>query len=208
MIKRSAMILAGGEAKRADGRAKYFFSYRGCSFIARLVMVFTGIADEIVIVAKNETQAQQFAGLPSIVRCTWDTQPGLGPIGGIAAGIEEVKGDAVFIAACDMPTISKDVVRYLFDRIDGYDAVIPVWDNADMEPLHAVYRTQAVRDYLKTQTDASLHAMTRSLNACRILPDELRRFDANLETFRNVNTLSDLLAMGPEASYQEKHPGK
>ena len=39
----------------------------------------------------------------------------------------------------------------------------------------------------------------------KIRPDELRQFDAGLETFRNVNTLSDLLAMGPKASYLEKH---
>ena len=38
--------------------------------------------------------------------------------------------------------------------------------------------------------------------------DELRKYDPELETFRNVNTLDDLLKMGPEASYQEKHPEK
>ena len=208
MSIRSAMILAGGEAKRVNGREKYFFSYKGCSFISRLVMTFSGIADEIVIVAKNEKQTEHFAGLPDIVRCTWDKEPGLGPIGGIASGIEEVKGETVFIAACDMPTIHKPIVSYLFDNIGDYDAIIPEWENSNMEPLHAVYKVSAVRKYLETHTDASLHAMIRALNTKRVSPEDFRKFDPELETFRNVNTLDELLAMGPEASYKEKHPEK
>lgn len=205
-VKRSAMILAGGEARRANGREKYFFSYKGCSFISRLVMTFSGIVDEIVIVAKNEKQTQHFVGLPDIVRCTWDREPGLGPIGGIATGIEEVKGEMVFIAACDMPTIHKPVVSYLFDHIDGYDAIIPAWENQNMEPLHAVYKVAAVKKYLEQRTNASLHSMILGLNTKCVPSEEFRVFDPSLETFRNVNTLDELLAMGPEASYQEKHP--
>jgi len=202
------MILAGGEAKRVDGRAKYFFSYKGCSFIARLVNVFSGIVDEIIIVARSKEQAEHFTGLPSKVRCTWDKEQGLGPIGGIMSGITEVDGESVFIAACDMPTISKAVVSYLFENLEDYDAIIPEWDNADMEPLHAVYRTDAVKKYLNAEPGTSLRQMIHSLHARKVKPEDLRKFDAGLETFRNVNTLSDLLAMGPEASYQEKHPEK
>ena len=204
-VGRSAMILAGGEAKRVDGSEKYFFSYKGCSFIARIVAVFSDITDEIVIVAKNEKQTEHFAGLPDNVRCTWDKQNGLGPIGGIASGIGEIKGDAVFIAACDMPTISRNVVSYLFDRLESYDAVIPAWNSSEIEPLHSVYRTAAVRRYLEEHPDASLKGMIHDLHTVRVSTEELRNYDPDLETFRNVNTLNELLAMGPEASYKEKH---
>ena len=108
-IKRSAMILAGGEARRVNGREKYFFSYRGCSFISRLVITFEMLVDEIVIVAKNEKQTEHFAGLPPIVRCTWDKKIGLGPIGGIASGLDEIQGDLVFMSACDMPTVDTSI---------------------------------------------------------------------------------------------------
>ena len=208
MPVRSAMILAGGEAKRVNGREKYFFSYKGCSFISRLVMTFTGITDEILIVAKNEKQTAHFAGLPDIVRCTWDKEPGLGPIGGIASGIDEIKGETVFISACDMPTIHKPIVSYLFDNIEDYDAIIPEWENANMEPLHAVYRVSAVKEYLKTHTDASLHAMILALNTKRVSPEEFREYDQEHETFRNVNTLDELKAMKHEASYKEKKKKK
>lgn len=205
-VSRSVMILAGGEAKRVNGREKYFFSYKGCSFIARLVAVFSGITDEIVIVAKNEKQTAHFAGLPDNVRCTWDKQNGLGPIGGIASGIDEIKGDAVFIAACDMPTISRSVVSYLFGCLGEYDAVVPAWNESEIEPLHSVYKTASVRKYLSEHPDTSLQGMIQNMNTLRVTTDELRKYDDSLETFRNVNTLDELLAMGPEASYREKHP--
>ncbi|HJJ48132.1 MAG TPA: molybdenum cofactor guanylyltransferase [Methanocorpusculum sp.] len=207
-VKRSAMILAGGEAKRADGREKYFFSYKGCSFISRLVNAFEGIVDEIVIVAKNEKQTENFQGLSDIVRCTWDKERGLGPIGGISAGIEVVRGEAVFLAACDMPTINRSIVTYLFENIGEYDAIIPEWENTDIEPLHAVYKTEAVRRYMKTCDSLALRKLVNSLNTRRVSPEELRKFDPDLETFRNINTLAELKALGPDASYKPKHPEK
>ena len=205
-VVRSAMILAGGDAKRGNGREKYFFFYKGCSFISRLVMVFSGICDEILIVAKSPEQATHFDGLP--VRCTWDKKRGLGPIGGISSGIEEVKGEFVFIAACDMPTIHRSIVTYLFDHIGEYDAIIPEWENTDIEPLHAVYRVSAVRQYVEEHESLSLRDMVNSLHTLRVSPEEFRQFDPNLETFKNINTLDELQALGPDASYLEKHPEK
>lgn len=205
-VVRSAMILAGGEAKRVNGREKYFFFYKGCSFISRLVATFSGICDEIVIVAKSPEQARHFDGLP--VRCTWDRKRGLGPIGGIAAGIEEVKGEFVFIAACDMPTIHRSIVTYLFDHIGEYDAILPEWENTDIEPLHAVYRVSALKKYVEGHSSLSLRDMVNSLHTFRVSPEEFRKFDPNLETFQNINTLDELHALGPDAAYQEKHPEK
>ena len=207
-VKRSAMILAGGEARRVNGREKYFFSYRGCSFISRLVMTFDGVVDEFVIVAKNEKQTEHFAGLPELVRCTWDKKPGLGPIGGISSGLDEILGELVFISACDMPTIHNPIVQYLFENIGPYDAIIPERENTDLEPLHAVYRVSALRTYVAEHESLSLRDMVNTLNTKRIPPEMFRTIDPDLESFRNVNTLEELLAMGPEAAYQEKHPEK
>ncbi|HJJ42410.1 MAG TPA: molybdenum cofactor guanylyltransferase [Methanocorpusculum sp.] len=200
----SAMILAGGEAKRAEGREKYFFSYKGCSFISRLVNVFQDITDEVVIVAKNERQCEHFKGLPEFVRCTWDKEPKLGPIGGICSGIDEINGDCVFIAACDMPTVSKSAVSFLFDNIGEYDVIIPEWDNENLEPLHAVYKTEAVRRYISENKTGSLRSMLETLNTKKVSAESFRSVDPELETFRNVNTLDDLLKMGPDASYERR----
>lgn len=203
IIMHSAMILVGGDAKRVNGREKYFFLYKGCSFISRLIVTFSEICDEILIVAKNKEQATHFEGLP--VRCTWDKKQGLGPIGGISSGINDVRGELVFISACDMPTIHRSVVMYLFDHIGDYDAIIPEWKNTDIEPLHAVYRVSAVREYIGRHESLALRDMVNSMHTLRVSSDEFRQFDPSLKTFQNINTLKELQELDSDAVYQEKH---
>ena len=57
---RSAVVLAGGEARRANGQEKYFFTYEGKTFIERLVDSLSGVVDEIVIVARDPVQCTRF----------------------------------------------------------------------------------------------------------------------------------------------------
>ena len=89
-----------------------------------------------------------------------------------------------------------------------YDAIIPEWENTDIEPLHAVYRVSAVRQYVEEHESLSLRDMVNSLHTLRVSPEEFRQFDPNLETFQNINTLDELQALGPDAAYLEKHPEK
>src|SRR5512133_149615 len=118
-IRRSAIILVGGEAKRANGREKYFFMYEGRTFIDRLIDTLRQVVDEIILVAKDPEQCKRFAHLTG-VRCITDIRPGIGPIGGLHAGAQAAHGETLFVSACDMPCIDSGVVGYLFDAIgDG-----------------------------------------------------------------------------------------
>ena len=101
---RSAIILVGGEAKRANGQEKYFFTYKGKTFIERLVNSLRKIVDEIILVARDPEQCKRFSGLAG-VRCISDIRRGIGPIGGLHAGILAAGGDLIFVSACDMPCI-------------------------------------------------------------------------------------------------------
>ena len=89
---RSAVVLAGGEARRANGQEKYFFTYEGKTFIERLVGSLSGIVDEIVIVARDPVQCTRFKKI-SNVTCVSDIRQGLGPIGGLHAGSLVAGGD-------------------------------------------------------------------------------------------------------------------
>jgi molybdopterin-guanine dinucleotide biosynthesis protein A len=59
---------------------------------------------------------------------------------------------------------------------------------------------------VESHESLSLRDMVNCLNTKRVSPEMFRDVDPDLESFRNVNTLDELLAMGPEASYQDKHP--
>ena len=188
---RSAIILVGGEARRANGQEKYFFRYQGKTFIERLTDSLREVTDEIIIVAKNPEQCRRFDTLKD-VRCIPDIRQGIGPIGGLHAGVLAAKGDLLFVSACDMPCIETAVVSYLFDSIGEADAAIPSW-NADMlEPLHAVYRRRVLLRYLESHESYSLRPMIRSLNTRYVPVEELRRFDPKLRSFTNINKPEDL----------------
>jgi molybdopterin-guanine dinucleotide biosynthesis protein A len=191
MSVRSAVVLVGGEAKRANGQEKYFFMYGGKTFISRLIDTLSRVVDEIVLVARDPAQCRRFRQI-SGVRCITDIRKGIGPIGGIHAGVLTVQGDLIFVAACDMPCINPDVVSCLFDLIDGFDAAIPCWNRDMYEPLHAVYRRSALLAYLERHGERSLRGMVQNLHATYIPVNELRQFDPALRTFTNINRLDEL----------------
>jgi molybdenum cofactor guanylyltransferase len=193
-IKRSAVILVGGEARRANGQEKYFFRYEGRTFIERLIATLEQVADEIILVAKDPEQCKRFHHL-SGVRCITDIRPGIGPIGGLHAGALAARGDSLFVSACDMPCIDAGVVRYLFEALGNGDAAIPSWNYDMIEPLHAVYRRSVLLSYLRDHESYSLRPMIRKINTRYVQVEELRQFDPTLRTFTNINKLEDLEQM-------------
>lgn len=188
---RTAIILVGGEARRAQGREKYFFLYEGKTFLSRLLESLVPIVDEVILVARDPEQCTRFKDFRNIF-CVTDIRPGTGPIGGIHAGLHAASGDVIFISGCDMPFVNREIVDRLFSEINTYDAVIPAWDSEKFEPLHAVYRKEALLKYLESHESLSLRAMIRTLNAYYINVDEFRIIDPDLRTFMNINKLEDL----------------
>jgi len=188
---RSAVVLVGGEARRANGQEKYFFQYQGRTFIERLTDTLRNVVDEIIIVARDPEQCRRFDRLEG-VRCITDIRQGIGPIGGLHAGVLAAQGDLIFVSACDMPCIEAAVVSYLFSAIGNHDAAIPSWNEDMLEPLHAVYRRVVLLEYLKTHESYSLRPMIRSINTIYVPVNELRPFDPELRTFTNINKLEDL----------------
>ncbi len=203
---RSALILVGGEARRANGQEKFFFRYQGRTFIERLTDSLRHVTDEIIIVAKNPEQCRRFEGLKG-VRCIADIRQGIGPIGGLHAGVLAAKGDLIFVSACDMPCIETAVVSYLFDAIGTADAAIPSWNAEMLEPLHAVYRREALRRYLESHESYSLRPMIRSLNTRYVPVEELRSFDPKLRTFTNINKLEELDQINATAAGRSEPAG-
>jgi molybdenum cofactor guanylyltransferase len=194
---RSAIILVGGEAKRAEGKEKYFFIHEGKTFIERLIDSLSPVVDEIVLVAKDPGQCKRFEQF-STITCVPDIRQGLGPIGGIHAGTLAAQGDELFISGCDMPLVNREVVALLFSLIDDYDAIIPSWDPDKFEPLHAVYKKRALLEYLESHQSLSLRSMIKSLHTKYIDVGNFRKYDPELKTFMNINKIEDLSRINRE----------
>ena len=102
-VCRSAVILVGGEARRANGKEKYFFVYKGRTFIERLIGTLEQVVDEIILVAKDPEQCKRFGHLDSI-RCITDIRRVSARSAGCMQG-RAAHGDTLFVSACDMPCI-------------------------------------------------------------------------------------------------------
>ncbi len=187
----SGVVLVGGEARRANGMEKYFFVLEGRTFIERLIDALSGIVDEVILVAKDPRQCERFSHLEG-VRCVTDIRRGMGPLGGLHAGALAARGDVLFVCACDMPCINRQLVSHLLSLLDDYEGVIPAWKPDMIEPLHAVYRRDALLRYLESHQSLSLRDMVQALR-CRFVDiHSLEEIDPGLRSFTNINKLEDL----------------
>jgi molybdopterin-guanine dinucleotide biosynthesis protein A len=200
---RTAVVLVGGEARRAEGHEKYFFSLGGRTFLERLLEVLGPLVDEILIVGKDAYQCEKFVHLDS-VRCVADIEPGSGPVGGLRTGVLFARGDLLFVVACDMPCVQAPVVERLFSLIGACDAVVPCWDPGRLEPLHSVYRWSALERYFREESSPSLRGVVRRLRTRYVPVQELADLDPELVTFININRLEELEAMRAGDRYE--HP--
>lgn len=144
-MRRCSVILAGGQSTRM-GTNKALLSLQNKTVTEHIADEMKNISDEVVI-NTNEPASFSYVGL-SIVQDRYINQ---GPLGGIEAVLSQVDSDIFFISACDTPFVNHQIYLYLLDQLEGFDAVIPIY-NYKMHPLSGVYR-KAVVENLQTQLD-------------------------------------------------------
>jgi molybdopterin-guanine dinucleotide biosynthesis protein A len=94
------------------------------------------------VVVANDPAAREWFPHERIVS---DHLPGLGPLAGIAAGLEAAEGQPVIVLAWDMPFVPAELLRRLRTRAATHarvDAVVPVHGDT-REPLCAWYAPSA-----------------------------------------------------------------
>ncbi len=188
----TGVILAGGRASRMGGRDKAFAAVDGEPIAARTIRLFHELFPQVLVAT---TRPERFLTLE--VETTVDHVPGAGPLGGIHAAILASRHPHVFVAACDMPGLDADVIRFLVGRIGATDAIVPCWEN-DVEPLHAVYAVRClptIEDNLR-RGEFGLRELLARLDVDWVSENELRRLDGSTRSLINVNTPEQLAAVG------------
>lgn len=186
-LKACGVILAGGQSSRM-GTNKALLEIEGEPLIQRLARRFIAWFEQVVVVT-NTPETYAFLNLPMV----GDRIPGLGPLGGLEAGLTASRYEHTFFCAVDMPFVSEGLIRQMLDLAPGHDIVVPVW-NGEFEPMHAVYG------------HGCLGAISRNLDARRLrlisifdevrrrdlTEAEVRRFGDPDRLFFNCNTPEDL----------------
>lgn len=183
----TGVILAGGKSSRF-GINKAFSEINGSRLIDIVAGLLTSIFTRTVLIT-NSPEEYSYLGLP----IRKDLIRGLGPIGGILTGLEDISDEAGFFIACDMPFVSEDLIRYIVSVRGEFDAVVPKID-WKIEPLHALYRKSClpvIRELIASGVYQTIKAFDR-LNVRYLNEAEIRANDPQMRSFFNVNRPEEL----------------
>src|SRR5579883_581186 len=189
-ISVGGIVLCGGQSKRM-GRPKAWLPFAGELMLPRVVRLLGEAVHPVVVVAAPD---QEVPPLPAAVAVLRDEAKGRGPLQGLAAGLNALRGqvDAAYLSSCDVPFLRPAFVRRLMDLL-GNDAICVPRVGGYHHPLAAVYRLDVA------------DAVTRLLREDRLRPfflfeavptriveaEELTDVDPTLQTLRNLNTPED-----------------
>ena len=187
----SGIVLAGGMSQRL-GRNKAIEPVGGESLISRVIGRISEITDETIVVVADMDQASVLP-LPESVVVATDIYPDKGSLGGIFSGLTAAGGEWGLVVSCDMPFLNIELFRYMLDRREGFDIVMPLLDGRP-EPTHALY-SKGCLSYIEGQLEASDLKIARFFNAVRVnfvTEEEIERLDPTHLSFFNINTEQDL----------------
>jgi molybdenum cofactor guanylyltransferase len=168
------VVLAGGAGRRMGG-SKAMRPLAGRPLISYPLAALAAACERVVVVAKPDTE------LPGDVE-RWD-EPALPrhPLTGIVHALERA-GAAVLVCAADMPFVTPDACRALFDAAPA-DATVAEADGV-LQPVFAVYRSSALDRLRAAPSGAALREVLAGLDVVRVaLPAVL---------LRGVDTVADV----------------
>src|SRR5437667_11640513 len=105
------IVLCGGQSKRM-GRPKAWLPFAGEAMLTRVVRLLGQAVQPIVVVA---APGQDVPPVPPHVAVVRDEEKGRGPLQGLAAGLEALRGqaEAAYLSSCDVPFLQPAFVRRL-----------------------------------------------------------------------------------------------
>lgn len=195
-MERSAIILAGGFSTRL-GQDKGLVQLAGKPLVRHVLDKTKNLVEETLVVVSSKTQAEKYEKvLGSDATILVDNAEVHGPLAGANVGFREASGTYSLLLPCDAPFISRDILQLLLELCINKNAVIPRWPNCNIEPLQAVYCTEAALRASKeavSSGEVKMQAMVDKLRGVRYVSTlVLEQLDPELNTFINVNTAFDL----------------
>jgi molybdopterin-guanine dinucleotide biosynthesis protein A len=179
---------------------KGFLAVEGRTIIERSRDVLRKVFDRVVI-STNSPESYFRFGLPLI----GDVKRKSGPMTGILSVLLATGEDSVFVAACDMPFLSEELLRYMRTLFEdqrarskrGLDAAVPVFAGKT-EPLLGIYTRNAVKvmEEMLKDGNMSLQAMLSNIEVLYIDEEAVMARDPLGKSFVNINTMEDYKKIG------------
>lgn len=184
----TVIINAGGQNSRM-GFDKAFIDINGKPLIQCVIDNCRQEFEEIIIVTNSRDKYSNFKD----VIIVQDQYKGIGPIGGLHAGLNAAQSEYVFLTACDMPFINFGLIKHMRNVVKGHDAAL-VDTNAGIEPFHAFYNKSLIPRIEENVKMGrfSFYKLVKEADTKFIEEWIARKYSSNLDMFTNLNTPEEL----------------
>jgi molybdopterin-guanine dinucleotide biosynthesis protein A len=193
MVHRSpltGLVLCGGTSRRM-GRDKATLEHDGRRWIERTVELLDGVCDEVLL-ACGATPRYADLGRGLVL----DEGTDLGPLAGLAAGLDAARHDRVLAVAVDMQALDRGTLVALAAAEGGEEADVVAYEVAGRpEPLCAVYHRR-VLPAIRAALAAGRRRMIAFWDGARAdgTPLDVRRVPGDAHPLSNWNRPEDVPA--------------
>ena len=182
--------MSGGKNSRMNGVNKALIKIGGITMIQRVMDVFRGIFDEIILVTNSPSEYAMYAEVCLIVS---DKIKNVGPLGGIHSALSVTSREGAFFIAVDMPFLHADLISRQIEEFKKIkaQALVPRI-GVSIEPLHAIYKKELrakIEAYLKKSRNYSIKGFLETVDTAYF---ELEDNPFNRRVLKNMNRLHDL----------------
>ncbi|WP_424355704.1 molybdenum cofactor guanylyltransferase [Methanobacterium sp. MBAC-LM] len=192
---KSIIILCGGRSRRM-GKDKGSLVLNGKTMLMHVLDTIKGIVDEIVLVLRDQEQIDKYKpilkDIDMPIKIVTDETKDQGPLVGILTGLSHIKSEYAQILPCDSPFISKSFVLKMYEIAESkkFDAVVPIWDDGHIEPLHSIYKKDVV-DIGKNLVKKERYNVKSLIDNLNVKYVDVEELDESTMSFRNLNTIKD-----------------
>ena len=185
----TAVILAGGKARRMGGEDKGLITLNDRAMIDYIITALRPQAGHLIINANRHQPQYGRYGLPVIADMQGDY---LGPLAGMATGMHHADTPYLVTVPCDSPFIPGTLVETLYQALADNQADISVaHDGVRMQPVFALLRCDLLPGLL-AYLDGGGRKIDSWYNQQRLA---IADFSASPDTFLNLNTPEDRLTL-------------
>ena len=193
----TAVILAGGMARRMGGQDKGLIEINGRPMIEYIIEALKPQVDNILINANRNIEKYKRYGYPVVSDMMGDY---FGPLVGMASGLQACDSDLILTVPCDSPFVPPVLAARLNTALIENQADLSVANDSErMQPVFALIRKQLLDSLL-----AYLNAGGRKIDTWYAEHDMvLADFSDWPDAFVNINTPEDKALVENKLSEQQ-----
>ena len=218
MVKRAALILAGGKARRfqskgEDWQDKALVELDEKPLLIHAVQNVQGVVNEVAVCVNDEERRAVYTKILdrnalSKVKIVVDEKIShiSGPNLAIMSGLKSLQADFCLTLPCDMPFLEPKVAEYLFNVAEGFEVTVPMWHNGRLETLMMVLERQTALEIAETlcmlrrpRSDDIPRGAGKTLLVSPV--NHIKTLDPELRSFININSKEDLSRLQTRRSH-------